>query len=75
MVTRSPGPETPASGAGAGLCDGAEGLFDDVGEAALFVAGGGVGAAVDEALAEVVVVPGHLADEVAGYLFRLLRGR
>ena len=54
--------------------DGAEGFFDDVGEAAFFVAGGGVGAAVDEALVEVIVVPGHLVDEISGYGFACCAG-
>ena len=50
---------------GACLGDGAHCFFDDVGEAAFFIAGGGVGLAVGAASCEIGVVPGHFADEVA----------
>ena len=73
VVLRRPGPlalrapgcrRTPCDdGAASGFAIRAERLLDDVGEATFFVAGRGVGAAVDAAAAEVFVVPAHLADE------------
>lgn len=53
-------------GGAAGLGDAAEGLFDDVREAAALVAGGGVGGTIGRAAGEVVVVPAHFANESAG---------
>ena len=50
--------------AGAGLGNRAHRFFDDVGEAAFLVAGGGVGLTVGAAGCEIGIVPGHLADEV-----------
>ena len=52
---------------GAGLDDRAHGFFDDVGQAAFFVAGRGVGAAVGAAALQISVVPGHLADHGLGH--------
>jgi len=57
---------SPWDGAGAGFRYAAEGLLNDVGEAAAFVAGRGVGAAVRHAAREVFVVPLHFADQCAG---------
>ncbi len=70
------GTDDARDGAGAGFGDGAERLLDDVGQPAALVAGAGVGAAVDRAAAEVFVVPGHLADEIArDVLVRRARGQ
>ena len=56
--------------AAAALDDGAHGLLDDVGQAALLVAGRGVGAAVGLAAGEVGVVPAEFAHDRVRHLLR-----
>ncbi|MDR6356217.1 hypothetical protein Q3H58_002888 [Pseudomonas psychrotolerans] len=58
----------PGDGAGTRLGDRPHGLFDDVVQAALLVARGGIGAAIGHAPLQVTVVPVHLADQRIGHL-------
>src|SRR6186997_2737572 len=52
-----------------GFRHGSERLLDYVGQAAALVAGSRIGAAISEAALEILVVPLHLADQVAADLF------
>ena len=64
-VTSRRGRPRPSMARAARFGHDAERLLDDVGEAAAFVAGRGIGAAVGVAARQIFVVPAHLADQGA----------